>query len=195
MVGNVAIMEYLVAKGANVNGEHCAESPLRAAATNDRLEAIEFLVSKGVDINAVDGGSCGTALYAATKPSVIDKLITLGADMNKGNAQGSTPLHQCALLKRVDCLKCLIAKGANVNAKNKNGQTPLHIVGPLGMMGFGFGGPMVGEEQSTEECIMALIAGGADVNAVDGDGKTPLQVAKEKGEEAIVKILMAKGAQ
>lgn len=45
------------------------------------------------------------------------------------------------------------------------------------------------------ERVQSLLDGGADVNTEDGDGFTALALAARQGDEGIVKLLLAKGAQ
>lgn len=44
------------------------------------------------------------------------------------------------------------------------------------------------------KCVQHLLNAGADVNAVDEGGCTPLHVAAERGYEAVVNLLLEKGA-
>ena len=56
-------------------------------------------------------------------PDVVEFLLKHGADPNKKDLRGNTPLH-CAI-RDVDAVKLLMKYGADVNALNFSGYTPL----------------------------------------------------------------------
>lgn len=56
---------------------------------------------------------------------ILNMLIAAGADVNRGNANGVTPLHEAVVHDLLSIAEVLIKAGANVNLKNRNEQTPL----------------------------------------------------------------------
>ncbi|WP_435008428.1 acyltransferase family protein [Tundrisphaera lichenicola] len=69
-------------------------TPLLWAAASGRAEAVERLIKRGADVNAVDRDG-GTALQAAAflgYDKVVDVLIQEGAKVNATNKRGQTPL-------------------------------------------------------------------------------------------------------
>ena len=58
----------------------------------------------------------------------VKLLLELGADIEKTNTYGNTPLHVAAQFFHPKTVALLIEKGANVNPKNDRGQTPLDSV-------------------------------------------------------------------
>ncbi len=62
------------------------------------------------------------ALYGS---DTVPLLIELGADINRPDRYGNTPLHAAANSFRVDTIRFLIQKGADMHAQNDKGQTPL----------------------------------------------------------------------
>jgi len=53
MMGRVEVMQYLLQKGADVNGRNFTlSSPLHAASLNGKGEWTELLVDSGADVNA-----------------------------------------------------------------------------------------------------------------------------------------------
>ena len=89
----LSICEFLVLKGAKVNGTGSGEPPLFHAVARNKIGAVEFLVENGADLNKVhdfygDGEKLGTSLHYAimkvaqgyAKASTIKRLVELGAD-------------------------------------------------------------------------------------------------------------------
>ena len=119
-----------------------------------------------------------SALYRAAATgdaSAVEKLLTVGADVNAKNEDGRTALHVAAN-ERV--AKLLLAKGADVNARSNNGETPLHIASGDGR----------------KDVAEALLENGADMNAETRAGKTPLHDAAMGAQAEMVEFLVKNGA-
>jgi uncharacterized small protein (DUF1192 family) len=120
----------MVQKGADVN------AAIAAMPGASDVASLDFLISHGANVNAIDPSDGGTALYhlVLADPRYADRhddevsfLISKGAHVNVSDQEGNTPLHNAAKSNSVKEISLLIAAGANVNAKNKSGQTPLAI--------------------------------------------------------------------
>jgi len=184
---HIDVAEFLLDKGANPNttGKNNATILHSWAWGGNPDEAklvIEFAISKGADVNALQGESRWTPLHSACsrgRGSVAKVLIDNGADVNAVTRGGRTPLHYAARNKDLGTASLLIAKGANVNAKGNRGRTSLHFAADSG----------------NKDLTELLIAKGADVNAKDNDGKTPLHFAADSGNKDLTELLIAKGAK
>ena len=96
---------------------------------------------------------------------------------NFANASGMTPLMQAVHTADARMVSIVLAGGANPNAKSVGGITPLLAA--------------VFDEAKTR----ALLGAGANPNAASDDGRAPLHAAAmREGSAAIVKLLLAKGA-
>ena len=62
---------------------------------------------------------------------LVETLLSEGANVNKKDGHGCTPLHWSARKGHADVSKLLLENGANVNEKNIHGVTPLHWVWDL----------------------------------------------------------------
>lgn len=113
-----------------------------------------------------------SAVYDNNK-EMVELLITNGADVNKANNDGWTPLYCAVWNNRKEIAELLIAKGADVNKATINSRTPLHSA----------------VYNNSKEIVELLLLHGADVNKVDDKGKTLLQIAEEKKYIDIVAIL------
>ena len=84
--------------GADVNlADKQGWSALHFAAQNQSLEAIELLLAGGAPVDAIDSHG-NTPLFRATFSSkgrgeVIKRLLSAGADKNKQNKHGSSPVQ------------------------------------------------------------------------------------------------------
>lgn len=143
--------------------------------------------------------------------TVVEVLLTNGADVNIRDDAGCTPLHYAAQIGNTEFVRMLLAKKANPNATNILGAAPLfQAVGFLHLdivrlLLDGGADPNV----STNSCetplmaaaaahapaddtlitiTQALIAKGVNVNAADSHGRTALHHANNK---AILEILLA----
>jgi ankyrin repeat protein len=134
----------------------------------------------------------GNAFYAAadgySSAAVFERLVRLGAYINKPNNYGRTPLFGVAPFANnnaVGTLSTLLGLGANPNQQDKDGQTPL-----IGAFTW---------SNASEETITAMVArlleAGADPNIADSRGRTALNLAAMRPMPDAVDLLIAKGAK
>jgi len=92
-----------------------------------------MLLEAGANVNAPaeypTKGRCTPLLYAAGdgNANVVAALLEGGADVNRDNAYGETPLHWacCRMDSDVEHALLLIRNGAAVNARSRLDETPL----------------------------------------------------------------------
>jgi len=139
----------------------------------------------------------------------VEALLAKGADVNRKNEDGETPLHRAAS-RDIGIVELLLARGANVNAKNKFGSTPLHRAAISGdtrtvELLLARGADINAKDQSGQtplhnavygrkDNVELLLAKGADINAKDTQGGTPLNLASKTGNTGIADLLLARGA-
>ena len=88
--GDLGAIERHLASGAAVNGPDgkSGSTPLLWAAVAGRAEAVELLIRRGADVNAVDRDG-GTPLHAAAflgHEKTVDVLVRNGANVNAANS-------------------------------------------------------------------------------------------------------------
>ncbi len=113
-----------------------------------------------------------------TFPSKTEKaaaLLNSGADVNKRDRDGTTPLTWAAGEGSPKAVKALLDKGAEVDAKDNKERTPL----------------MSAAYRGFPEVVKLLLEKGADIKAKDKDGWTALMFAAS-GENLKI-IAVAKG--
>jgi uncharacterized protein len=156
--------------------------PLHDAARGGDLEKVRTLIEEGAAIDAQSERG-ETPLILATlagQAEVAELLIAKGAAIDGRNAGGFTPLHAAAYAGDVAIAELLIEHGADINdAQNKAGVTPLF--------------PAI--EENHKGVAELLIANGADLGSIERHGYTALTRALFKGNEDVVMLLRARGAE
>ncbi len=154
---------------------------LKEAALSGNLKRIQQLVGKqpGV-LKSKDGaGVLCVACYAGHRP-VVTYLLAHGSKVTERDFDGSTPLHSAAAGDQEAIARLLLSRGASAKTPRYNGWTPLHDAAASGSLGV----------------ARLLLAAKSPVNAPAGPKKTtPYGVAKKYGNEAVAKLLKAKGGK
>ena len=138
----------LIERGVDINGKNAQGTTalLLACSYKDNDEMIEFLVSKGADVNLQGGdGKRPLALAAKYSKKAVELLLDKGADVNATGEMSTTALMWAGHSGQVEIVELLIEKGADVNMKDSTGQTALHWA----------------SEQSQDEVQKVLKANGA----------------------------------
>jgi ankyrin repeat protein len=106
------------------------------------------------------------------------KMLAEGADTEKTNEYGETPLLVAAMNEDKALVELLLAEnGVNPDSKDSWGRTPLSWAAEMG----------------NEEVVRLLLSeDNVDPNSVDSDERSPLSWAAEMGNEAVVKLLLSK---
>ncbi|KAM0795458.1 ankyrin repeat-containing domain protein [Usnea florida] len=130
--GDVTEMERLYEQGADVKYQSRKQPPdndgmtaLHAAAKDGHYRAVEFLVQRGANVNALMVNKF-TPLHRAATAQHIEVARYLirrgGANVNAQDAQGQTPLFK----SDGQMTKMLLSAQANPNVVDGNVNTPLH---------------------------------------------------------------------
>lgn len=126
--GNVQVMDFLLANGANPNKRGAMErTALQYAAERNQLEAAKLLIKHGADINGTDNTRLSPLVMAADRryQELALYLIEQGADVNLQHVQGWTALIDAARNGDLVLVTRLVESGADLNAKTGNGWTAL----------------------------------------------------------------------
>lgn len=160
--------------------------PLHWAAANGDAAEVEHLIQgANVNVDESDRRNRTPLDWAACRchPQVINVLVKAGADVNRTDKNGWTPLLLASESIEDACESAIIAliqAKADVNCQVKRrGWTPLHYAVCKGLT------------RATD----ALIKAGSDVNRAANNGATPLHVAAWWGNAEAIAALVSAGAK
>ncbi|KAK1625897.1 hypothetical protein QYE76_000212 [Lolium multiflorum] len=171
--GNLPAVAYLLDHGADLHQKRQGNvTLLHSAAIRGHSEIVEFLISRGADVNALS--VTGTPLSVASfkgHASTVKILLQHNADPNKGNRL-FVALDMALRKSFVSCVKLLIQGGAKVSCASP-GDNPL----------------VKAAEKGLTEAIKCLLEAGANANVLDMYGRLPIELAAEYGTREDVEIL------
>ncbi|HTD82053.1 MAG TPA: ankyrin repeat domain-containing protein [Thermoplasmata archaeon] len=124
------LQRILEEEPALVNAPHAQGfSPLGLAAFFGHKAAVQVLVARGAEVDALDKSQfANTALDAAVAANhleVVKILLQNHASANVRAVAGHTPLHKAAMNGNLEIAKLLIEAKADVNATDDAQKTPL----------------------------------------------------------------------
>jgi len=117
-------------------------------------------------------------LIQSGKTKAALEQIQAGADVNRAQPDGTSPLMWAIDRTEYEIAEALIAKKANVNATNEFGVTPLTAA----------------TRQSNSRLVKMLLDAGAKVDSANPDGETALMMAISGGDLPSVQFLVNAGA-
>ncbi len=158
-----------------------ADPPIvRAAAAADGA-VVRSLIAQGADVN-VQGSDGATALLWVARADDLETaaaLLKAGAKVGIPNALGITPVYAAAEQGNAAMLRRLLDAGASVTTTDAGGDTLL----------------MAAVRAGNPDAVQLLLDRGAPVNAAEPQyAHTALMWAVSRDDEAIMKLLIAKGA-
>ena len=182
--GDTAKCQQALEDGANLETTNeDGYTPIHLAACYGYKDLIEFLVSKGANLEAATWKEGATPLSIAArtneKKDTVELLVSKGANLEAVTKNGWTPLHVAVYDGRKDTTEFLVFKGANLEARDNDGRTPLHLASSYG------------KKIMTE----LLVSQGANLEAKDAFGQTALVVAGWHDTEIRTILTAAQEAQ
>lgn len=182
-------------------------------------DAVQALISSGVDINTTDSRG-RTPLLAAVhtnNPAIAKLLIDAGADIHKQDHILDNPFLYAGAEGYLELVKLLLAAGANTRMTNRyggvaiipasehgyvdvvrelliNSDINVNHVNNLGWTALMEVIVLGNNSPNHIEAAKLLISHGADVNIPDKEGVTPLRHAKRRQFHEIAALLEEAGA-
>lgn len=136
-----------------------------------------------------------TSLHRAAKkndPRAATEALQCGADINAQDSNGETPLHIAMRKGFIDVVTLLRKEGASVEIKDKKGVKPAYLA-PQMERAMGLSLLKAAEDGHLEKAEL-LLSKGAPVNTQNQYGTSPLLAAAQKGDEAMVELLLKNNA-
>jgi len=186
-ITNTEVYELCIQNGINIKtdvNEHGANALLLVLPSLKDLSFIDYLSSKGLNIQNTDNDGNGAFNYAAKKgnKTILELLIKKGLpykNLNKkgGNAMLLATQGSRAGYNSLKFFKYLESLGINPNITNKDGKTPLHNLarGNKDIATFNY-----------------FLDKGVNPDQIDEYGNTPLLIASSRNTLDIVKLLSKK---
>jgi hypothetical protein len=155
--------------GMEVSEEQIIDASIRGDATKLRRWA-----KRGVRVRS--GEALSQAVLNDNIAAVRCLVKDLGADVNRTDDDGFTPLNIAAQLANLNTIRCFVKElGADVDRVSKGGITALHIAAQEGYL-------------AVVLCLVKEL--GADVNQASHNGCTPLYMAAQYRHPAVMVCLV-----
>ena len=185
--GRVRVLARLLELNASVEvTTRLGASPLSNAAFRGHADACALLLRYAANLESGVGG--GGALHAALQgeggkaSELVALLVGAGGAIDRYDGRGITPLALAARAGDVDSARVLLDAGARINLETRQTRiTPL----------------MAAALRGHTQTVRLLCSRGADVHASGGDltfGATALHLGAQGGHAAVLKVLLAHGA-
>lgn len=173
----------LGAKGKNV-GKTALAVAMNNPYSNEAI--VPFLIDYGADVLQTDDLGLSAIHAAATRSrTMIELILSKGADINARTHSDATPLHVASSIlaaksqEETEGYAALLEQpGILIDARDKKGCTPLHRAVNAGGV----------------ERVRLLLQKGADTTAQEMRGHTPMDLAILKKNEAVLALLKAHNA-
>jgi len=136
--GNLQLAEILLQQGADINCRNCGEdTPLVRTINNSGIDRIQWLLTRGADIDLFNINEIHNPLTIATRSMNREKIFLLikhGANPNSKNIKGDSPLlllgeeaNRFNTEYYLSIFGALIDAGAQVNDTNSMGYSSLML--------------------------------------------------------------------
>ncbi|MBE7170819.1 MAG: ankyrin repeat domain-containing protein [Williamsia sp.] len=212
--GNIDIVEYLVSKGAKVNGEDShGSTPLgfAAAAGQANTKIFDVLIGAGADVKQKNADGANLLLLSIANDkdlSLTNYFISKGLSLNATDAAGNTAFNYAARSGNIELMKTLVLKGVKYNGNamvmatqagrggNANGLEVYQYLESLGIKA-------TSVNQNGENALHNLVrrpnqgaiiqyflSKGADVNQPDQEGNTPFMNAASFNRDTATMALL-----
>ncbi len=129
IIGQDATAEEILKWCTNPKNKQSLDQALIIATKNNLPEFINYLLTAGANINAIDidGETALTGAIQLNNAEIIMTLLNLGINVNSTNRYGYTSITLAAYLGSAKILRILLNSGADPNTVDGNGNTALML--------------------------------------------------------------------
>jgi ankyrin repeat protein len=178
--GQIEIVRYLLDHGADVNAKaNDGFTPIHVAAVQGHTEVVRLFAGRGAaDLDAPSAAAANNVerLRQLVKedPKLLEKTWYTWVWCEE-----HTLLHHAAHHGSVECIAALAALGADPRAQDSGGCTPLMVAAAAGHL----------------DAVRELLKHDDRINLTCKYGWTPLVFAASREREAVVRLLLERGAE
>lgn len=215
--GQVEVMMVLIGAGAHTELEDMeGNTPLHCAVKSGSVPAVQVLLDKNVNIDAIDTQNERTPLLEAAisgYSEIVNLLLKEGADARIVDKDGSHFLHFAVEKRNMETLNLALETSDKILEKDKSGRIPLHVAAKTGFTEgvarlLKVGNASAQLEATTAkkrthlhlaakyghlETAEALLKAGVDPEAIDEKHLTALHLATRREHLKLAKLLVGKG--
>lgn len=105
--------------------------PLGLAAFFGQADIVEFLLSKGANVNSASNNEMRVmplhSSVASKDFAISEMLLKHGADVNAAQADDFTPLHEAVQNGQIEMVELILKYKPDLNARKTDGKTPLAL--------------------------------------------------------------------
>lgn len=177
---NKEMIRILIEKGAKPDiSNHVGATPMTLAADAGYEDILMLLINNGVKIDTEKNYPLHRAIIKG-HTGAVEILLKNGADVNRINEKGQTPLnivtsnYSTPWSKRFDIIDILMKNGADINKRDAYDNTSLYYA----------------VETGDDKLVDTLLSYGANIHTVCAAGETPLTLAVKMGRYDIAKQMM-----
>ncbi|KAH8727644.1 ankyrin repeat-containing domain protein [Phaeosphaeriaceae sp. PMI808] len=206
-------IQLLLDFGATLNtlSGPCQYNALHWAAEYGRIDAVDFLISQGMDMEKTCPTGQTALLLAAENghTHVANVLLAKGAELHHRSLNGGTALAWAVCNNHEETVIYLLKEGLDINDCDNSGLCALTAASSLGFIEIvnlliekganvdcrsavpkGFTPVMAAAVAGHANVVQVLIEYGADLSIEDGDGNTVLEAALTEGHSDTVGVLL-----
>jgi ankyrin repeat protein len=176
---------YLAVDNRNIEG---GDYPVRTP-DMDHLAYIKLLLDHGANVNA---RVCGIRSKGTSGCEGDSTETRTNFTMQWLREDGATAFLRAAQSSDVDVMKLLLAKGADPQIRSAFNVTALAVASGIGWVE---GVTFEWSPESNIEAVKLCLDAGIDPNAADEDGRAALHGAAHKGRNAVIQMLVDRGAK
>ncbi|WP_036502594.1 ankyrin repeat domain-containing protein [Novosphingobium sp. AP12] len=180
--GNEGIVAQLLDARADVRkAGPDGSTPLAVCARYSTANTVAKMLAKGAKVDAPDSRGQTSLMWAASAGHVeaIGLLLKAGAKVNRVTAEGFTPLFFAIASGSGEATRALLDAGADASHRGPENTSAAQ----LAMY-----------QKNWRAAQMLVERGGVDLAERDRNGEQMLHAAAAGGDEALVSVLLAKGA-
>ncbi|EAX93988.1 hypothetical protein TVAG_024320 [Trichomonas vaginalis G3] len=173
LANNLLFLKYLV----DIKGVYLDQSSIFQPAFFDQYNILDYLLSRGLDINySTRYRNIITDPIETKNVKMVKYIIDHDFNVNVLDTEKKSLLFYCDLNDGFDTVNLLLESGVNINQKQQNGQTIIFEC----------------IERGSIEMVCLLKSKNANLEIKDSNGNTPLLWAVYQGKFDFVKLLVEK---